>query len=649
MNRLHVIFMFLYLSVISPILAQSQEKLEKAAEKLFYTEQLLDAMDAYNEILKIDSRNKKAMYRLEICSLVTVYRTNSINNLLKYKKTQGKKDKFYYYWLGRAYYQQNKFKKSIESWNKFLSMDKYKSKEITAEVENLIKLAEVSNTWYSHPESYELDQLPASINSNYTEYSPVFFKEKNELLFLSSRKADFFDASFQVYHATQNNGKWNTPTVIEKFGYFKAKNANIEVVGNLNKLFVYKGEKKGTLLYSIKEGSTWNELQPFNRKLGSAKLESHFFMNEKETRILFAHRKSNKPHDLDIYESRKGLNEDKWGKPTLFSPTISSEKDEDFPFLTLDEKTIYFSSRGFGSIGEYDIFRSNLDETTNTWSEPISLKYPTNTIDDDIQFKIIPETNSGYFVSDRLESNGSFDVFFFHVSEMVSLQGKVVDGVGKPADHAEIHFYPSRTTGHNLKAMTDVNGNYKVKVGNDEKIKVEILFHDKIVHEETINTPAYIGQEISIKKDFSINEEKQIVVEVEFNLEDPKYGDLEAIGSKFRASNRALLSNVYFGFNEYYLNKEDQPSLQPLVEAMKENEKFKIEISGHTDAVGDAKTNLRISLLRAQSVALYIVSQGIEKERIVAKGFGSAKPIASNDQEEEGRELNRRIEVLVLE
>jgi outer membrane protein OmpA-like peptidoglycan-associated protein len=82
---------------------------------------------------------------------------------------------------------------------------------------------------------------------------------------------------------------------------------------------------------------------------------------------------------------------------------------------------------------------------------------------------------------------------------------------------------------------------------------------------------------------------------------------------------------------------------------MKENEKFKIEISGHTDAVGDAKTNLRISLLRAQSVALYIVSQGIEKERIVAKGFGSAKPIASNDQEEEGRELNRRIEVLVLE
>ena len=125
MNRLHVIFMFLYLSVISPILAQSQEKLEKAAEKLFYTEQLLDAMDAYNEILKIDSRNKKAMYRLEICSLVTVYRTNSINNLLKYKKTQGKKDKFYYYWLGRAYYQQNKFKKSIESWKKLILLLHY--------------------------------------------------------------------------------------------------------------------------------------------------------------------------------------------------------------------------------------------------------------------------------------------------------------------------------------------------------------------------------------------------------------------------------------------------------------------------------------------------------------------------------------------
>ena len=69
---------------------------------------------------------------------------------------------------------------------------------------------------------------------------------------------------------------------------------------------------------------------------------------------------------------------------------------------------------------------------------------------------------------------------------------------------------------------------------------------------------------------------------------------------------------------------------------MQANPDLRIEVAGHTDAIGDGMENLRISLLRARSVARYLLEQGIEQDRVVAKGYGYAIPMASNDQEKRG-------------
>ena len=79
------------------------------------------------------------------------------------------------------------------------------------------------------------------------------------------------------------------------------------------------------------------------------------------------------------------------------------------------------------------------------------------------------------------------------------------------------------------------------------------------------------------------------------------------------------------------------------------NPGLRIEIGGHTDNVGDEEANRIISEQRAQSVVDWLTQRGISTGRLIAKGYGSTRPLASNDDEANGRELNRRIEISVVE
>jgi outer membrane protein OmpA-like peptidoglycan-associated protein len=72
-------------------------------------------------------------------------------------------------------------------------------------------------------------------------------------------------------------------------------------------------------------------------------------------------------------------------------------------------------------------------------------------------------------------------------------------------------------------------------------------------------------------------------------------------------------------------------------------------VNGHTDNTGNAATNMALSLKRAESVVHYLVQHGIEPSRLSAKGFGSERPIVSNDDEQGGREINRRTEIEIIE
>ncbi|MCS7249507.1 MAG: OmpA family protein [candidate division WOR-3 bacterium] len=108
------------------------------------------------------------------------------------------------------------------------------------------------------------------------------------------------------------------------------------------------------------------------------------------------------------------------------------------------------------------------------------------------------------------------------------------------------------------------------------------------------------------------------------------------------------LRGIYFDFNKATIKKESYPTLDSAAQILKDNPKIIVEIQGHTDNIGDAEYNKKLSLRRAQAVVNYFVQKhGIDIRRLRATGYGEEKPIADNATEE-GRALNRRVEFVII-
>jgi outer membrane protein OmpA-like peptidoglycan-associated protein len=137
----------------------------------------------------------------------------------------------------------------------------------------------------------------------------------------------------------------------------------------------------------------------------------------------------------------------------------------------------------------------------------------------------------------------------------------------------------------------------------------------------------------------------------EFQLQDNRTDKLKIdLQLKPVVSNMVfVLRNVYFDSGSDKLKPESFAELEKLRNVLQENSDLRLEIAGHTDNVGDAAANQLLSEKRAVSIYNYLIEKGIKTQRLRTKGYGDTQPLASNDDEEDGREINRRIEVKVLE
>src|SRR5690606_26153334 len=105
---------------------------------------------------------------------------------------------------------------------------------------------------------------------------------------------------------------------------------------------------------------------------------------------------------------------------------------------------------------------------------------------------------------------------------------------------------------------------------------------------------------------------------------------------------------VFFDFDKSVLKDESKPDLNRAVEFLRQNPGISVEIAGHTDSVGNAPYNKKLSQSRAEAVRQYLVNGGIAASRLEANGYGEERPIADNGTEE-GRARNRRVEMRVKE
>lgn len=341
----------------------------------------------------------------------------------------------------------------------------------------------------------------------------------------------------------------------------------------------------------------------------------------------------------DIWYSRKNASGE-WQKPVNLGPTINTPGNERSPFLHTDSRTLYFSSSGHDGMGGMDIFYSKMDEN-GRWSKPKNIGHPINTERDEVDFFVSLDGKTGYFSSDQYTENGiligggydapptqtSWNIFQFTLYEaarphsMVIIKGKVEADDGE-VENAVVEVRNSEAKVVS-KAKVNANGQYAVAAEVNKE------------HPENLI--------VNIKKEGHSFDTKMITVAPE---QEPVITN-DAEVKKIEVGKTCDLHDINFSTNDYSLTEESKQMIALFVEFLNENPSVKVEIQGHTDNVGDDKSNQLLSESRAKSVYDYVVSQLGDSSRLRYKGYGESKPIADNNTAE-GRAKNRRTVFVIL-
>jgi OmpA-OmpF porin, OOP family len=482
------------------------------------------------------------------------------------------------------------------------------------------------------------EKLSSNINSPYKEFGPLLSPDGKTLFFSRRNHPDntggLKDKEDIWYSEIDSaTGEWGLAknlglpinTIGPNFINSITPDGN-SIVLLLGNQYTEDGRLKAGVSISSKTEAGWTKPQALDivNEYNNSPKANYFLANNRKV-LLHSVERDDTRGDRDIYVSF--LQKDgKWSEPVNLGSIINTASEETSPFLAADDKTLYFSSRGFSGYGGNDVFITRrLDDTWKNWSEPENLGPAINSERDDY-FINIPETGKYAYYSKEI-SDDDADVYrlalpiFHQPLPTVAVKGKVLHSETQKPIAARI-VYEELPSGKEIGiAQADsITGEYQIVLPSNA------LYGFRA--EATGFLP--ISQNVDLKEQ---KENKELTQ------------NLLLVPIKVGAT--VVLNNIFFDTNKSQLKEESFPELDRVAQFLTENGKVEIEISGHTDNVGSDKYNLQLSQKRAKAVSAYFETKGINGDRIDVKSFGKSKPVASNSTPE-GRSKNRRVEFKIL-
>ncbi|WP_237708875.1 OmpA family protein [Gillisia marina] len=316
----------------------------------------------------------------------------------------------------------------------------------------------------------------------------------------------------------------------------------------------------------------------------------------------------------DLYKAAI-LENGAFGTPVNLGNKINTSLDESFPFMAKDS-ILYFSSNGHVGFGLMDVFKVNLSKSP---LEVINIGEPVNSNLDDFAYFQKPDSNLGYFASNREGGMGSDDIYGFNLLKTLILKGQVTDNVNsKPIPNATIRLMNSENV-QIAFLETDSDGNYEQEINRNTTYPIEAKHIEYTEKTGTVNSNNTDDLE-----------------ELIYNIQLDPIKDVEYL---------AEINNIYFDFDKSNIRPDAAMELDKLVNLMTNKyPELVIKIGSHTDKRGSDQYNEGLAERRAKATYDYLVSQGIAAERINAhEGFGEREPAIPCDScSKEEHQLNRR-------
>lgn len=615
------IYITLSLILISGIVF-SQDIAVKKADQLFSSYQYVEAIKSYLEIIKNRQGNKN-VYQNLADSYYNIY--NNTEAVKWYEKVVEKNaDSETYFRYSQALKSIGNYTEANEQMKKFATLvpNDVRAKEFMQNqnykltLDNSKALFSIEKTSLSEPKSNDFAAILTTTNEVYfvsTRNSKKIDKWSNEPYIDIFKTTRNNDGSFsKVEEIKELNSMYHDgPVTISADGntmffardghstnlYEKDKKNNVKV----GQLGVYKAIKSNGE-WIIKEGL------PINNTSYSV---SHPSLSKDGKNLFFASNMPGGMGESDIWKI--AITENGYGEPINLGDKINTASREVFPFIT-NKNELYFASTGWSGFGGLDIFK-----VANN-SQVINLGKPVNTEKDDFSFNLNTELNKGYFSSNR---NGNDAIFEATPICGIDLMVLITDA----------------KTGKNI-----------------ENAKVSILDEtNTLVYSTITNTFGKCNQLLTCDKSYSIQITASNYENVAFPISKSDSNQIEIpvklIPNEVIITDKEiLLGDVYFEFNKSNITPVGAAQLDKLVTVLNANPTMIISVKSHTDSKGNLTYNLKLSEQRAQATVQYIVSKGINKERVFGKGYGYTEPkiACSVNCTEEEDAINRRSEFIIL-
>jgi OOP family OmpA-OmpF porin len=494
-------------------------------------------------------------------------------------------------------------------------------------------------------ENVLVERLGDNVNSPYQETRPLIAPDGKTLYFSRANHPENMggeDDENDIWYSELNpsTGDWEKSKNLGEPLNNKGPNYISSITPDGSAMTVILGNEytnrdkmKPGVSVSTKTSDGWSKPQPLD--IINAYIETtdgNYFLANNRRVLIMAIDRYDTQGGKDLYVSflQRG---NKWTEPMNLGNDINTAHMESSPYLAADNETLYFSSKGFSGYGGSDVYISRrLDNTWTNWTEPENLGPDINSAGDDVFFNIPPSGQWAYYSKSQEEGNG--DIYkiampiFYQPAPVVSIGGKVVDAETNEPIVAKISY-----------KLLPENSDVGFTVSDSTTGEYSILLPAGSAYDYTAEAEGY--RSYSDRADL-LDETGFIEISKEIKMEKGSDEDLvvvvespddEGIEEFISGEKEQLIigTAILFGFDSDKLNDNASQLLDKLIALMKDNKRVKLEIAGHTDAIGPEMYNLSLSDRRAKSVLAYFVKKGMKSSRFEVRGYGETKPIASND------------------
>lgn len=660
----------------------ARQYMEQAELIMAETKAMDDARELMVTAADQDTTFIKANYEAGRMHLLTVGKDRAVKYFMRVYRQDPAYRFDIEYLIGRSYQYGEDFDKALDFYNRYkaklANKSNYQGKDKIdlPVVDRAIFECQNGKEFISSPGDFSIVNIGREINSEFEDYAPVLNENEDEIVFTTRRREDNLNQNVyednkpyeDIFIAKKEGGAWTFAKNIGAVVNTPYHESSVALSANGNTLFIFNDEGGGDFFYSERQPTgEFGPKIPLPGIINSSFEEKSISISKDEKTLYFS---SNRPGGfggLDIYRATKD-SKGEWTNVKNLGPKINTELDDDGCFIDYDEVTLYFSSKGRKGMGGYDVFKTTFDPNTNEWSDPVNLGYPINTPDDDIYFVASKDGKRAYYSSVREDGMGYTDIYMITIPEglkntepVVAKQPVVetpVDTAGTTTSTPVVvkNTTPTKKELQPLKYVVSVVDASDQTTPLAAKVKLVGARDNVIVAHTPLGDGVFEFSITSAKpKDYRLSVEvdgfvfQNLNIKLEGASTEGKIVNRKVAMRKLVVGVTSILRNIYFDFDKATFKTESYTELNKLEAMLSQNQNIVMEIAGHTDAVGTKAYNQYLSLKRAQAVKDYLTKKGISTKRIKAVGYGKSKPLASNDDERGGRELNRRVEFKVLQ